>query len=133
MQKQKTVLIIARYEWKCDARKVAYLVRSSGGSTTYQTYLFDGKATSCECPSRKPCKHMDLAEQHEAERQGEQFLEGLDEDKKLIEWTAEELERNPKFPTVIDLDGKCRPMFERKKSADHAALNGNRGFSLLRR
>lgn len=63
---QKTVQIIARYEWHCDPRKVAYRVRSSDGTAEYTCYLFDGKATSCDCPARKPCYHMSQLEAHEA-------------------------------------------------------------------
>lgn len=68
---EKTVQMIARYEWKSDHRKVAYRVRSSDGATEYTTYLFDGKATSCDCPARKPCYHMVQLEQHEAATQAE--------------------------------------------------------------
>jgi hypothetical protein len=65
----ESVTTIARVQFKADPRKVVYLNRSSDGSTQYETSLFDGKATSCNCPSRKPCKHMIHSEQAEAYRQ----------------------------------------------------------------
>lgn len=54
----KTVKVLSRIEFNADARKVVYIVRSSNGADTYQTTLFAGKATSCTCPSHKPCYHM---------------------------------------------------------------------------
>ena len=63
----RTVQIIARIQFKADSRKVVYLVRGSKGEQ-YETCLFDGKATSCTCESRKPCYHMTQLEQKEAER-----------------------------------------------------------------
>ena len=67
-QATKTVVIIARIQFKSDARKVVYIVRSSDGTKTYQTYLLNGKATGCQCPSRKPCYHGLHLEQIEAAR-----------------------------------------------------------------
>lgn len=64
----KIVQIIARVQFKIDARKVVYLVRGSHGEQ-YETYMFAGKATSCTCESRKPCYHMIQLEAKEAERQ----------------------------------------------------------------
>jgi hypothetical protein len=71
---QKDVTIVARYQFKADAKKVAYLVRSSDGATTYQTFLFDGRASSCTCPAKKPCYHMVQLQQREARRASEQEL-----------------------------------------------------------
>lgn len=65
----KSVQIIARVQFKADPRKVCYIVRSSDGESQYTTCLFDGKACSCSCASRKPCYHMDGAEQKEAQLQ----------------------------------------------------------------
>ncbi len=65
----ESVTTIARVQFKSDPRKVVYLNRSSDGETQYETFLFDGRATSCTCPSRKPCKHMAHSEQAEAKRQ----------------------------------------------------------------
>ncbi len=65
---KKEVQIVARYQFKNDARKVAYRVHSSDGRKEYTCFLFDGKATSCECPARKPCYHMIQLEQREQER-----------------------------------------------------------------
>lgn len=64
----KTVQIIARVQFKSDARKVVYLVRASNGIDQYETYLFDGRALSCTCDSRKPCYHMRQVETKEGER-----------------------------------------------------------------
>lgn len=64
----KIVQIIARVEFKSDSRKVVYLVRSSKGDATYQTTLFDGRATSCTCPAMKPCYHMVQLERSEQAR-----------------------------------------------------------------
>ncbi len=66
--KSTTVTIIARIVFKADYKKVCYLVRSSDGATQYTTCLFEGRATSCTCPSRKPCKHMRAAENAEHAR-----------------------------------------------------------------
>lgn len=69
-QKQvKTVQIIARISFKSDPRKVCYSVRSSDGQSQYTTCLFNGKACSCSCPSKKPCYHMTGVEAYEAERE----------------------------------------------------------------
>jgi hypothetical protein len=65
---QKQVQIIGRVQFKSDARKVVYLNRSSDGVSQYETSLFDGKATGCSCPSRKPCYHMEQSEQIEQKR-----------------------------------------------------------------
>jgi Na+-translocating ferredoxin:NAD+ oxidoreductase RnfC subunit len=67
-QSTKTVQIIARIVFKSDNRKVIYLVRSSNGIDQYEVHMFDGKACSCTCPSRKPCRHMAGAESKEQER-----------------------------------------------------------------
>jgi hypothetical protein len=72
--KVKTVLIIARIQFKVDARKVVYLVRASNGIDQYETYVFDGRAVSCTCDSRKPCYHMTQLEQKESERAGDAAL-----------------------------------------------------------
>ncbi len=71
----ESVTTIARVQFHTDPRKVVYLNRSSDGETQYYTSLFDGKATSCDCPSRKPCKHMAHSEQAEATRQEAQDAE----------------------------------------------------------
>lgn len=62
----KVVQIKCRVQFKDDDRKVVYQVRSSNGVSAYQVFLFAGKATSCECASRKPCYHMIQVEQYEA-------------------------------------------------------------------
>lgn len=64
----KTVQVIARIQFKDDARKVVYKVRASNGRDTYETYFYDGRATSCTCPAHKPCYHMVQLEEKEAER-----------------------------------------------------------------
>jgi len=64
----KTVQIIARVQFKHDARKVVYLVRGSKGEQ-YETYMFAGEATSCTCAARKPCYHMRQLEDKEFDRQ----------------------------------------------------------------
>lgn len=64
----KTVKVISRIEFKADPRKVVYTVRSSNGSDTYETTLFAGKATGCNCPAQKPCYHMTQLEAKEASR-----------------------------------------------------------------
>lgn len=93
----KTVQIIARVQFKNDARKVVYLVRGSKGEQ-YETYMFDGKATSCTCPAHKPCYHMSGCEQKESERVesaetvalAEKYIrEDLDDDAKYEAWKAQ--------------------------------------------
>ena len=106
----KTVQIIARVQFKADARKVVYLVRASNGVDQYETYMFAGKATSCTCPAHKPCYHMTQLEAKEAERQPRPFTvsalhelaeavaaeaeeeyirEDLDDDAKYEQWKRE--------------------------------------------
>lgn len=68
----KVVQVIARIEFKSDSRKVVYKVRSSDGSSVYETCLFNGHAMSCTCPARKPCYHETQLEQIEAERQAQE-------------------------------------------------------------
>jgi hypothetical protein len=67
-QSKKEVTVIARYQFKADPKKVAYLVRASNGKDTYQVFFFAGKACSCGCPAKKPCYHMTQLETREASR-----------------------------------------------------------------
>lgn len=67
-QSKKEVTVIARYQFKADPKKVAYLVRASNGKDTYQVFFFAGKACSCGCPAKKPCYHMTQLEAREAQR-----------------------------------------------------------------
>jgi hypothetical protein len=70
------IFIIARIVFQDDPRKVIYIVRSSSDATVqYQVHMFDGKACSCTCPSRKPCKHMSRCEAQEQERTRKQQIE----------------------------------------------------------
>lgn len=64
----KQVQVIARVEFKSDPRKVVYFNRSSDGTKEYQTFLFEGHATSCTCPATKPCYHMMQCEAIEGKR-----------------------------------------------------------------
>lgn len=64
----REVTILARVEFKADSRKVVYQCLSSNGKDTYMTYLFNGKASSCECKATKPCYHMTGCEAYEAAR-----------------------------------------------------------------
>ncbi len=73
----KEVTILARVEFKNDARKVVYKVLSSNGKDTYMTSLFNGKACSCDCISRKPCYHMTGCEAHEAARNEERKMDEM--------------------------------------------------------
>lgn len=67
----KEVTIVARVQFKNDARKVVYKVLSSNGKDTYETYFFNGKACSCSCPATKPCYHMVQCEAREQARKVE--------------------------------------------------------------
>lgn len=104
---QKTVTIIARIQFKNDSRKVCYLVRSSSGKDTYTTCLFNGKATSCTCPARKPCYHMTQLETIEAARP-------------QVAAEAEVVE----IPAEVNRYGGI--------AARGTLNNSNRGFSLMR-
>lgn len=65
---QKSVQVIARTQFEDDPRKVVYRVRSSrNASAEYETTLFDGRATSCTCPSRLRCYHAQQLEAREAQ------------------------------------------------------------------
>lgn len=65
----KQVQVIARVQFKCDSRKVVYLVRASNGTDQYETTVFDGKATSCTCKAKGCCYHMRGVEALESKRQ----------------------------------------------------------------
>lgn len=87
----KVVQIIARIQFKADARKVVYLVRASNGVDQYETYCFDGRALSCTCDSRKPCYHMRQVETKEAERAPRPFtIAQLNELADIVAAEAEE-------------------------------------------
>jgi hypothetical protein len=92
-QSTKSVQIIARVQFKADPRKVCYLVRSSDGESQYTTCLFNGKACSCDCASKKPCYHMAGAESKEQERAA--FQERAIELAKAREESAAELDAEP--------------------------------------
>lgn len=68
-KQQKQVNIQARIAFKNDPRKVVYRVLSSDGRTVYNTFFFNGKATSCKCLSKKPCYHMTGCQAREDARQ----------------------------------------------------------------
>jgi hypothetical protein len=67
----KQVKVIARIEFKADSRKVVYRCQSSNGVDVYSTFLFDGKACSCECKATKPCYHMVQCQAKEQARRDE--------------------------------------------------------------
>lgn len=153
-KQQKTVKVIARIQWKSDPRKVVYLNRSSDGVSQYETSLFDGKATSCSCPSRKPCKHMKHSEQVEQERK----VVESPEQKEEREWSeyrrelARKLARqfmttqvveqiveqqNVEMPPIaMELPPELKGYRKKAVSVDISTkgnLNGQQGFSLLKR
>jgi hypothetical protein len=80
----KTVQVIARVEFKEDPRKVVYLVRPSSGVGQYETSLFDGRATSCNCPAKGKCYHRIGCEELEKKRivlkVGERVVSGVTAD-----------------------------------------------------
>lgn len=84
----KTVQIIARVQYKSDSRKVVYLVRSHKGDATYQTTMFDGKATSCTCPAQKPCYHMVQLEQKEQASMQREIEEQIEAEQAVAEAEA---------------------------------------------
>ncbi len=69
----KTVVVLARIQFKSDPRKVCYLVRSSNGVDQYTTCLFDGFATGCSCPATNgKCYHRCQALEQERTRNAAQ-------------------------------------------------------------
>ncbi len=69
MAKTQEVTIIARYELKADSSQVFYKVRSCSDATKeYCVTCLDGVAIECDCPARKPCKHMRHCTHLEAQR-----------------------------------------------------------------
>ncbi len=69
MEKTQTpVVVIARYQLKSNADQVFYKVRSSAGDAEYCVTCLDGIAVECDCPARKPCKHMKACTYMEASR-----------------------------------------------------------------
>ncbi len=95
----REVTILARVEFKADSRKVVYKVLSSNGADTYQTSLFNGKACSCTCPSRKPCYHMTGCEAHEAERDAERKMD------EMAAYYQDENARRAALHACFDVDG----------------------------
>ena len=65
---EKSVQIIARISFKDNPAIVVYLCRSSRCDAQYTTTLYNGCATGCDCPARKPCYHMTGCEAREAKR-----------------------------------------------------------------
>jgi len=149
----KEVTFIARAQFKCDHRKVVYLARSSNGVDQYATSLFDGNATGCTCPSRKPCKHMKAAEAKEAARQ--EATSEIPEEKEEREWTeyrqglarklsaqymttqvveqvAEQLAAPAKPKVAKVIEQAVQAKVPAKKDMMTAALTTNQGFSLMR-
>src|SRR2546430_8857234 len=112
----KIVNIIARVKYKEDARKVVYFSRSSDGQTRYQTSLFDGKATSCECPAIKPCYHMDQCQAIESARIAHIAEHGTLEGFSYIAPEAEKKERKARTtfapPTTVEAMVELRAQFE---------------------
>lgn len=68
-KQEKRVQVIARYALKRNGKLngvVFYKVRSSNGHDTYCVSCLDGIAVECDCPARKPCKHMKACTHMEA-------------------------------------------------------------------
>ncbi len=123
----KTVVVLARIQFKSDPRKVCYLVRSSNGVDQYTTCLFDGFATGCSCPATNgKCYHRCQVEALEQERT------------RNAAQAKTELASIPLTPVVND----CRQnpstratdmVLQSAKRRQSAPLAGaSRGFSLMR-
>lgn len=65
----KEVTVKARIQFKAAPEKVIYQVLSSDEHTTYNVYMYHGKATSCTCKATRRCYHMDGCDAREAARQ----------------------------------------------------------------
>jgi hypothetical protein len=67
----KEVQVLCKYSHKKNGQLtgvVTYAVRSSRTNERYYVTLVDGKATACNCPSRKTCYHITQLEKLEADR-----------------------------------------------------------------
>jgi SWIM zinc finger len=133
MKTTSPVTILTRVSFKSDARKVVYQALSSDGATKYNVFLFAGKASSCECPSRKPCRHMKAAESREAERQAQAAVE--DDFSDLIEpdYNDEIAAAMARLRSQAQVPPKyaVAPRVAEDWS-ERSQLNGSRAFSILR-
>ncbi len=83
----------------------------------------------CPCRDRKPCKHMRAVNQVRAEQYKAMKRREEAEEQAYNEYCEKVL-----FPVLDEIDQE-RKIAEQAQAADrrqHGALNGNRGFSLMR-
>lgn len=145
----KTVNIIATYYHKTNGKlngTVTYLVRASNGIDTYCTTLVDGKATGCSCPaSRGKCYHRTQLEQKAVARKevASQFS-AKHAPSWLVELVAKGVLVAPKQVVstvaqpvdILDQHAELMRQGAYTKPLDLSTrgnLNGNEGFSLLKR
>lgn len=109
---------------------VFYQVKSDSTNEYYQLHLGADGQYHCNCPSHKPCKHERALNEILEAQVAQLFASG-----------------EAAFPELVCPQVLCEPIFEVPATLPHApvshppidhprqmgTLNGNRGFSLLRR
>ena len=70
----REVTILARCQFKNNPKAAGYQVLSSNGVDKYEVHVYNGKATSCNCPAKKPCYHLIGVQAYEDARR-EQYRE----------------------------------------------------------
>lgn len=132
MKKNKTVTIVARFQFKGTV-KVVYVVRSSDGIGTYETSLNAGHATGCTCPSKKPCKHMVQMEANE--RQHTANILATPETVDLFSMTQEQLAARRKEGTkkqaTLKREYQKATVAQQQADREHAVLQ-SKAFSILK-
>lgn len=118
-QQTTTVTVLTRYQIKRNGH-VVYTALSSNGVDRYTVTLVNGKATGCDCPARKPCKHMNACEAKEAARNQ----------------TAQAVESEPvtvASPAIAAVASEpVTRRYSTQEQRKNASLYSNKGFSLMR-
>lgn len=133
MKNNKTVTIVARFQFKGTV-KVVYVVRSSDGIGTYETSLNAGHATGCTCKSKTPCYHMVQLEANE--RQHTANILATPETVDLFSMTQEQLAARriagEKKQKQLKRAYQKATVEVQKADREHAVL-ARQGFSILKR
>ncbi len=132
MKNNKTVTIVARFQFKGTC-KVVYVVRSSDGVGTYETSLDAGHATGCTCKSRKPCYHMTQLEANE--RQHTANILATPEAVDLFSLSQEELTARriagTKKQALLNREYQARTVAQQQADRENAVLQP-KAFSVLK-
>jgi hypothetical protein len=119
--------------------KVFYQVKSDSTSEYYQLHLGADGQYHCNCKATKPCKHERALNEILDARIAAEF--GFDEEELVVvaaPVTVSKIVLKPTKPVAAKTPVIPAPRFPAVVSSDvplseRGTLNGNRGFSLLRR